>query len=62
MNIEKLQALRKAKGCTQEQMAHKLGYKDKSSYCHIERGKVRITLDLLRRICEILEINIKDVL
>ena len=43
-------------------MAHKLGYKDKSSYCHIEKGNVKITLELLQKICEILEVDIKDIL
>lgn len=62
MKIEKLQDLRKIKGYTQEQMAHKLGYKDKSSYCHIEKGKVKITLDVLIRICKILEVDINDLL
>ncbi|NMA02938.1 MAG: helix-turn-helix transcriptional regulator [Clostridia bacterium] len=62
MNMAKLHALRKTKGYTQEQMAHKLGYKDKSSYCHIEKGNVKITLELLQKICEILEVDIKDIL
>lgn len=62
MQTEKLKMLRKNKGYTQEEMAKMLGYKDKSSYCHIEKGKVKITLDLAIKICRILETDINELL
>lgn len=53
----KLRELRKEKGFTQEDMALALGYRDKSSYCLIENGKSRVTVDTANKIAAILNLN-----
>ena len=53
----RLRELRKEKGFTQEDMAFALGYKDKSSYCLIENGKSRVTIDIANRIATILNLS-----
>lgn len=53
----KLRELRKEKGLTQEDMALALGYKDKSSYCLIENGKSRVTVDTANKIAAVLNLN-----
>lgn len=53
----KLKELRKKQGLTQEDMALALGYKDKSSYCLIENGKSRVTVDTANKIASILSLN-----
>lgn len=57
MNQELLMLKRKNAGYTQQQMAVLLGYKDKSSYCLIENGKVPITLDNAKKIKQILQLS-----
>lgn len=53
----KLRELRKEKGFTQEDMALALGYKDKSSYCLIENGKSRVTVDTANKIAAVLNLS-----
>lgn len=53
----KLKELRKKQGLTQEDMALALGYRDKSSYCLIENGKSRVTVDTANKIASILNLN-----
>lgn len=53
----KLRELRKERGLTQEAMALALGYKDKSSYCLIENGKSRVTVDTANKIASVLNLN-----
>lgn len=53
----KLRELRKERGLTQEAMAFALGYKDKSSYCLIENGKSRVTVDTAKKIASVLNLN-----
>lgn len=60
MNNELLATIRKERGFTQEQMAKSLDYKDKSSYCLIENGKVSITLECTKKIKEILQLTDKE--
>lgn len=57
MISSRLRELRKEKGLTQEDMALALGYKDKSSYCLIENGKSRVTIDIANRIATILNLS-----
>ncbi|GFN37211.1 helix-turn-helix domain-containing protein [Tepidimicrobium xylanilyticum] len=54
---ELLKKLRIEKGYTQQDMADKLGYSGKSSYCLLENGVVKITIDKAKRIAEILEVD-----
>jgi transcriptional regulator with XRE-family HTH domain len=55
---EAIRAARKQKDLTQEYMALKLGYKDKSTYAKIERGELEgMDIVVLVKICKILEIN-----
>ena len=61
MNLKKLKELRQAKGLTQSEMAKLLGYKDKSGYCQLENGNVKITLEKALKISEILETNIEEI-
>ena len=52
MNCELLKETRKQAGITQEAMAKKLGYKGKGSYCLLENGDVKCTVEqerLLRK-------------
>lgn len=53
----KLKEQRKKQGLTQEDMALALGYRDKSSYCLIENGKCRVTVDTANKIASILNLN-----
>lgn len=53
----RLREMRKERGLTQEEMAIALGYKDKSSYCLIENGKSRVTVDVANRIATVLNLN-----
>lgn len=52
-----LKSLRAKKGYTQEQMAQILGYSNKSSYCMLENGHVKMTLEQARKIAEALDID-----
>lgn len=60
MNLELLIKFREEKGFTQEDMAKKLNYKSKGSYCLIENGKSRITIELAKNIRNILNLNEKE--
>lgn len=55
--ILNLKKVRENKGYTQEYMAKQLGYKTKSAYNHIEQGKVKLDIDKLIKIAEILEVE-----
>lgn len=48
-------------GYTQEQMARMLGYKSKSGYNNIESGRVRINIETLQALIDILKFNNHDV-
>ena len=52
-----LKEIRLDKGYTQEYMADKLGYKDKSGYNHLENGNVKLSVDKAIKIAKILEVD-----
>lgn len=54
---ETLKRIRIEKGFTQEYMAEKLGYKDKSGYNHLENGNVKLSVDRAIKIAHILEVD-----
>ncbi|WP_058953195.1 helix-turn-helix transcriptional regulator [Clostridium tyrobutyricum] len=57
MNLNLLIKIRHKKGFTQSCMAEKLSYKNKASYCLIENGKSKITIDLALKIKDILNLT-----
>lgn len=57
MNLELLKQERLAKGFTQKYMAEALGFKDRSSYCLIEKGKCSVDIELANRIASILDLS-----
>lgn len=50
MDLALLRAERMRRGITQEKLAKCLGFKDKSSYCLIEKGKTSISVDTANQI------------
>lgn len=56
---EILKRIRLEKGYTQEYMAEKLGYKDKSGYNHLENGNVKLSVERAMKIADILKVNPK---
>lgn len=54
MDLALLKSERVRRGVTQEKMAKSLGFKDKSSYCLIEKGKTTISVDTANKIAIIL--------
>lgn len=54
MDLELLKSERVRRGVTQETMAKSLGFKDKSSYCLIEKGKTTISVETANKIAIIL--------
>lgn len=59
MNHKMLKDARIKAGVTQETMAGALGYKDKSSYCLLENGATKCTVDQARIIKEVLGLTVK---
>lgn len=56
---EKLRVMRQCKQWTQEKLAEKLGWTI-NSYAKLERGEVNIKLDKLKKIAEIMGVNVED--
>ncbi|WEB70577.1 helix-turn-helix domain-containing protein [Aerococcus christensenii] len=56
LNLKRIKAERIAKGYTQEYMAEKMGFNNRSAYAKRENGIVNIGADELAQIAEILEI------
>jgi len=56
--IEKIKAVRKEKGYSQNYMGMQLGISQRA-YCKLERGKTKLTINRLRSIAELLEVNPK---
>ena len=52
-----LKKIRIERGYTQEYMADKLGYKDKSGYNHLENGNVKLSVDRAIKIAAILDVD-----
>lgn len=50
MDLALLRAERMKRGITQEKLAKCLGFKDKSSYCLMEKGKTSISVDIANQI------------
>lgn len=57
MDLELLKQERVAKGYTQKYMAEALGFKDRSSYCLIEKGKCSVDIELANRIASVLNLS-----
>ena len=57
MNLVLLKVERVRRGVTQEKMAKALGFKDKSSYCLMEKGKTSISVDTANKIATFLELS-----
>lgn len=65
VNLEKLEEIRKQKYLknklfTQEYVAKQIGYKSKSAYNNIIKGKVKITLEISLRIKKALNLTQKE--
>ncbi|MFL0197333.1 helix-turn-helix transcriptional regulator [Clostridium sp. WILCCON 0269] len=60
MNLSLLTQIRESKGFTQEAMSRRLNYKSKGSYCLIENGKSKITVELALDIKDILNLTEKE--
>lgn len=50
MDLALLKTERVKRGITQEKLAKYLGFKDKSSYCLIEKGKISVSVDIANQI------------
>lgn len=50
MDLALLRAESMRRGITQEKLAKCLGFKDKSSYCLIEKGKTSVSVDTANQI------------
>lgn len=57
MDLELLKQERVAKGFTQKYMAEALGFKDRSSYCLIEKGKCSVDIEMANRIASVLNLS-----
>jgi len=53
-----MKRIRLSKNLTSNYVASKLGYKDESTYCRIERGEVNIYESLVRGFCKLFDCNI----
>lgn len=59
MDCKLLKQARVDAGVTQEAMAAAIGYKDKSSYCLLEKGVVKCTVDQAKVIKEVLGLSVE---
>lgn len=62
MNAKKLKKAREARKLSQAQLGELCGGITRSAICKIESGLREPSLALLKRICEVLEINVSDVI
>lgn len=58
---EKLKVMRQCRDWTQEELAEKLGLAV-NTYAKIERGETTIKLDKLKKIAQIMSVNIKELI
>ncbi len=56
----RIKALRSAKDLTQEQIADKIGV-SRQKYARIESGANSITLDILSKVAEVLDVTVSDI-
>jgi transcriptional regulator with XRE-family HTH domain len=57
MNLSLLKYERLKRGITQEKLAKMLGFKGKSSYCLIEKGKTAVSVDTANKIAHCLGLS-----
>lgn len=57
LDLKKLKEKRIAKGLTQSDMAHKMGWKDRAAYAKRENGFVNIGADELQQMAKILGVG-----
>lgn len=57
MNYNKLKEIRKDRGYTQDFIAEKMGYSNKSSYSMLETGRVKVDLEKAKRLKNILNLS-----
>lgn len=55
---EKLKAMRRCKNWTQEEFAEKLGWAV-NTYARVERGETNINLDKLKKVAEVMGVDLK---
>lgn len=58
MNYNKLKEIRKDRGYTQDFIAEKMGYSNKSSYSMLETGRVKVDLEKAK--CLKIILNLSD--
>ena len=59
---DRVKALRKSRGLTQQELAAALGYADKSMIAHIESGDNEMTLDKVALLATTLGVDANDIL
>ena len=59
---DRVKALRKSRGLTQQELATALGYADKSMIAHIESGDNEMTLDKVAFLARALGVDVNDIL
>lgn len=57
MNYNKLKEIRNDRGYTQDFIAEKMGYSNKSSYSMLETGRVKVDLEKAKRLKIILNLS-----
>jgi len=62
INTKALVKFRERAGYCQEKMATLLGYKSKGSYCLIEQGKTKVSIELALKIKYVLKLSTNEFL
>lgn len=57
MNYKKLKEIRKKRGFTQDYVAKEMGYSNKSGYCMLETGQVKVDLEKAKLLKSILSLS-----
>lgn len=60
MTLEKLREVRLSQGISQTYMAKQLGYKYASGYANIEMGRTKPSLEVAKKISEILGVDVNE--
>jgi len=61
VDLDKLRGLRAYKGMTKHKLSRLMGYKT-DAYNYLESGRVDFTIKRLNQVCELLEIDPRDIL